>query len=131
MKVSPDDFKLDRSSFSVEDTIGYITPDVGNRESDSYTLVICSVLGQYAFSQRLSDGIVINPQVPLTLRIEQQQLIQTMSKDTFSLQLISGNIRLRMELSTFNTLRRHRLMSLLSPSLLLACQMVRLMELNQ
>ena len=74
-KVSySDDFKLDRSSFTIEDTIGYITPSVGARGSGFvYPGDMLRISGEYAFSQRLSDGIVINPQVPLTLRIEQQQ----------------------------------------------------------
>ncbi len=70
-----DDFKLDRSTFTVEDTIGFITPDVGNRDAGFvYPGDMLRISGQYAFSERLSDGIIINPQIPLILRIEQQEV---------------------------------------------------------
>ena len=70
-----DSFKLDRSTFSVEDTIGFITPDVGDREAGFvYPGDMLRISGQYAFSERLSDGIIINPQIPLILRIERQEV---------------------------------------------------------
>ena len=70
-----DSFKLDRSTFTVEDTIGFITPDVGNREAGFvYPGDMLRISGQYAFSERLADGIIINPQIPLTLRIERQEV---------------------------------------------------------
>ncbi|MEC7436524.1 MAG: hypothetical protein VYB27_05535, partial [Candidatus Thermoplasmatota archaeon] len=70
-----DSFKLDRSTFTVEDTIGFITPDVGDREAGFvYPGDMLRISGQYAFSERLSDGIIINPQIPLTLRIERQEV---------------------------------------------------------
>ena len=69
-----DSFKLDRSTFTVEDTIGFITPDVGDREAGFVYPGDMLRIGQYAFSERLSDGIIINPQIPLTLRIERQEV---------------------------------------------------------
>ena len=66
--------KLDLSSFKVEDTVGYITSDVGDPNSGFvYKGDMLRVSGTYAFKERLGEGIVITPEIPLSIRIDRAE----------------------------------------------------------
>jgi len=67
--------QLDVSSFEVADTVGYITPDVGNPQSGFvYKSDMLKVSGTFAFKERLGEGVIITPEIPLSIRIDRPEV---------------------------------------------------------
>ena len=62
--------QLDTTTFSVEDTVGFITQGVGSQEGGFvYQGDMLLLSGRYAFSDGINDQVFVSPQIPLTLEI--------------------------------------------------------------